>query len=40
MLNMNPGLKEITHSITGGSIMAQGRLPFLQPFLFRHEALT
>ncbi|ORY63074.1 uncharacterized protein BCR38DRAFT_370643 [Pseudomassariella vexata] len=24
MLNMNPGLKEITHSITGGSIMAQG----------------
>lgn len=25
MLNMNPGLKEITHSITGGSIMAQGR---------------
>ncbi|KAK8128291.1 hypothetical protein PG984_009399 [Apiospora sp. TS-2023a] len=26
MLNMNPGLKEITHSITGGSIMAQGAL--------------
>lgn len=25
MLNMNPGLKEITHSITGGSIMAQGK---------------
>ncbi|EFX06025.1 apses transcription factor [Grosmannia clavigera kw1407] len=24
MLNMNPGLREITHSITGGSIMAQG----------------
>ncbi|KAI0457802.1 hypothetical protein F5B21DRAFT_520805 [Xylaria acuta] len=24
MLNSNPGLKEITHSITGGSIMAQG----------------
>ncbi|KAI0890324.1 uncharacterized protein GGS22DRAFT_11968 [Annulohypoxylon maeteangense] len=24
MLNLNPGLKEITHSITGGSIMAQG----------------
>ncbi|KAI0447830.1 hypothetical protein F4803DRAFT_571483 [Xylaria telfairii] len=24
MLNANPGLKEITHSITGGSIMAQG----------------
>ncbi|KAK6189375.1 hypothetical protein LQW54_013327 [Pestalotiopsis sp. IQ-011] len=23
MLNLNPGLKEITHSITGGSIMAQ-----------------
>ncbi|XDG06726.1 hypothetical protein ABKA04_006341 [Annulohypoxylon sp. FPYF3050] len=26
MLNLNPGLKEITHSITGGSIMAQGAL--------------
>lgn len=25
MLNMNPGLRDITHSITGGSIMAQGR---------------
>ncbi|KAH8681369.1 hypothetical protein BX600DRAFT_505069 [Xylariales sp. PMI_506] len=24
MLNANPGLKEISHSITGGSIMAQG----------------
>ncbi|KAI1647931.1 uncharacterized protein F4817DRAFT_87276 [Daldinia loculata] len=24
MLNLNPGLKDITHSITGGSIMAQG----------------
>ena len=24
MLNANPGLKEITHSITGGAIMAQG----------------
>ncbi|KKA28433.1 hypothetical protein TD95_003047, partial [Thielaviopsis punctulata] len=24
MLNMNPGLKEITHSITGGTILAQG----------------
>ncbi|KAK4100268.1 hypothetical protein N658DRAFT_105658 [Parathielavia hyrcaniae] len=24
MLNMNPGLKDITHSITGGSIKAQG----------------
>ncbi|KAI0425103.1 hypothetical protein F5Y09DRAFT_352735 [Xylaria sp. FL1042] len=24
MLNLNPGLKEITHSITGGSIIAQG----------------
>ncbi|ETS83299.1 hypothetical protein PFICI_05175 [Pestalotiopsis fici W106-1] len=24
MLNLNPGLKEISHSITGGSIMAQG----------------
>ncbi|KAI1143060.1 hypothetical protein F5Y05DRAFT_141534 [Hypoxylon sp. FL0543] len=29
MLNLNPGLKEITHSITGGSIMAQGYwMPF------------
>ncbi|KAB5572737.1 hypothetical protein GE09DRAFT_1283046 [Coniochaeta sp. 2T2.1] len=29
MLNMNPGLKDITHSITGGSIMAQGYwMPF------------
>ena len=24
MLGLNPGLREITHSITGGSIMAQG----------------
>jgi len=24
MLNLNPGLKDITHSITGGSIQAQG----------------
>ncbi|KAI5866664.1 hypothetical protein GGS23DRAFT_615213 [Durotheca rogersii] len=24
MLNLNPGLKDITHSITGGAIMAQG----------------
>ncbi|KAL1901318.1 hypothetical protein Sste5346_001723 [Sporothrix stenoceras] len=24
MLNLNPGLRDITHSITGGSIMAQG----------------
>ncbi|KAF3766770.1 hypothetical protein M406DRAFT_327890 [Cryphonectria parasitica EP155] len=29
MLNMNPGLRNITHSITGGSIMAQGYwMPF------------
>ncbi|KUI57440.1 Transcriptional repressor XBP1 [Cytospora mali] len=29
MLNMNPGLRDITHSITGGSIMAQGYwMPF------------
>lgn len=27
MLNMNPGLKDITHSITGGAILAQGKLP-------------
>lgn len=25
MLNMNPGLKDITHSITGGAISAQGK---------------
>jgi hypothetical protein len=25
MLNMNPGLKEITHSITGGALAAQGK---------------
>jgi hypothetical protein len=30
MLNMNPGLKEITHSITGGALAAQGKfLPSL-----------
>lgn len=28
MLNMNPGLRDITHSITGGSIMAQGKHSF------------
>ncbi|PSR92158.1 transcription regulator HTH, apses-type DNA-binding domain-containing protein, partial [Coniella lustricola] len=29
MLNMNPGLRNITHSITGGSIVAQGYwMPF------------
>ncbi|KAH7312861.1 hypothetical protein BKA65DRAFT_484057 [Rhexocercosporidium sp. MPI-PUGE-AT-0058] len=29
MLNMNPGLKEITHSITGGALAAQGYwMPF------------
>jgi hypothetical protein len=26
MLGMNPGLKDITYSITGGSIKAQGKL--------------
>jgi len=26
MLNMNPGLKEITHSITGGALAAQGKM--------------
>src|SRR5271154_1450016 len=26
MLNLNPGLKEITHSITGGALVAQGQL--------------
>lgn len=25
MLNLNPGLKEITHSITGGALAAQGK---------------
>ncbi|KAH8884753.1 hypothetical protein GQ53DRAFT_696999, partial [Thozetella sp. PMI_491] len=29
MLNLNPGLRDITHSITGGSIVAQGYwMPF------------
>lgn len=31
MLGLNPGLKEITHSITGGSIVAQGKLKFPGP---------
>ncbi|KAI4603126.1 hypothetical protein KJ359_005918 [Pestalotiopsis sp. 9143b] len=32
MLNLNPGLKEITHSITGGSIMAQeAMIPIFGP---------
>lgn len=26
MLNLNPGLRDITHSITGGSIAAQGKI--------------
>jgi hypothetical protein len=30
MLNLNPGLKEITHSITGGALAAQG---IIQSFL-------
>lgn len=30
MLNMNPGLKEITHSITGGALAAQG-MPYSLP---------
>lgn len=30
MLNMNPGLRDITHSITGGSIMAQGKHEILK----------
>lgn len=32
MLNMNPGLKEITHSITGGALAAQG-MPYSLPTL-------
>lgn len=31
MLNMNPGLKDITHSITGGAILAQGKLSLTPP---------
>lgn len=31
MLNMNPGLRDITHSITGGSIMAQGKHSVFDP---------
>lgn len=31
MLNMNPGLKEITHSITGGALAAQGPHPSNTP---------
>jgi len=27
MLNQNPGLRDITHSITGGAITAQGLYP-------------
>lgn len=39
MLNMNPGLKEITHSITGGALAAQGMKFNLQQallFLTQH----
>jgi hypothetical protein len=32
MLNMNPGLKDITYSITGGSIKAQGEYILLSRF--------
>ena len=35
MLNMNPGLKDITHSITGGALAAQG-----QSFANTHSSLT
>jgi hypothetical protein len=30
VLNMNPGLKEITHSITGGALVAQGKQGFIK----------
>lgn len=41
MLNLNPGLRDITHSITGGSIMAQGMFqrPQKPPFLLLCELL-
>jgi hypothetical protein len=32
MLNLNPGLKEITHSITGGALAAQGKNPPIKCF--------
>jgi hypothetical protein len=32
MLNMNPGLKEITHSITGGALAAQGKYSTISGF--------
>ncbi len=31
MLNANPGLREIVHSITGGALVAQGMFLFYQP---------
>lgn len=37
MLNMNPGLKDITHSITGGAILAQGKSTSLLSTAPRHE---
>lgn len=39
MLNMNPGLKEITHSITGGAILAQGKPPHCTLREYRREAV-
>jgi hypothetical protein len=31
MLNANPGLRDICHSITGGALAAQGSFCFLPP---------
>lgn len=40
MLNMNPGLKEITHSITGGALAAQGNcFPKIDIILFVHFSI-
>jgi hypothetical protein len=31
MLNLNPGLREVCHSITGGALAAQGKDLFYLP---------
>jgi hypothetical protein len=40
MLNMNPGLKEITHSITGGALAAQGKINAIPSDPPSSESLT
>ncbi|CAI4212589.1 unnamed protein product [Parascedosporium putredinis] len=39
MLSLNPGLKDITHSITGGAISAQV-LTFIRPPRWHHQFIT